>query len=131
MVNVKKWRFWQFFDHDGALRWVGVSRPNSHRKIDRTKIWTLLPSQQVLVANWFLMADQQLPEAEREWVHDSIDGWDFCDAAIEVPEPSRDDLARLTRPEAELTLDQIDRIPMEQVTGLRDRDRILRERKNE
>ena len=128
MVDFKKWQFWRMLDTDGSLAWVAVSRPDAHARIDRVKFWTLLPGQERLIANWFVSADHQLPEGERQWEHDSIDAWDFCDAAAAVPEPSKDDVARITRPEQVLTFDQIDSIPLVKVTGKRDLEKILRAR---
>ncbi|MCF8611698.1 hypothetical protein L5G28_16250 [Gordonia sp. HY285] len=128
MVDVDKWRFWQFFNTDDELEWIGVMRTKAHARIDRQKVWTLLPGQRRLIANWFISLDHQLDESERRWHHDSIDGWDFCDAAIIVPEPSKDDVERLSRPEAVLTFDQIDDIPLMKITGKRDYDRIISER---
>ncbi|GAA4674453.1 hypothetical protein [Gordonia humi] len=128
MVNVDKYRFWQFFNSDGDLEWLGVMRPTAHARIDRQKVWTLLPGQRRLIANWFLSHDRQLDENERRWTHDSITGWDFVDAAIVVPEPSKDDVERLSRPEAVLTFDQIDDIPLLRISGKRDYDRIVSER---
>ena len=128
MVDVDKWRFWQFFNQAGDLEWIGVMRPTAHARIDRQKVWTLLPRQRRLIANWFISHDHQLEESERRWVHDSIDGWDFLDAAVIVPEPSKADVERLARPEAVLTFDQITDIPLLKVTGKRDYDRIIRER---
>ncbi|MCF8570471.1 hypothetical protein L5G32_09350 [Gordonia sp. HY002] len=130
MVDVDKWRFWQFFNQAGDLEWIGVMRPTAHARIDRQKIWTLLPGQRRLIANWFISQDHQLEESERRWVHDSIDGWDFLDAAIIIPEPPKDDVERLSRPEAVLTFDQITDIPLLKITGKRDYDRIIRERGN-
>ncbi|NLG45479.1 MAG: hypothetical protein GX543_03315, partial [Gordonia sp.] len=62
---------------------------------------------------------------ERQWVHDSIDGWDFCDAAVLVPEPSADDARRLSRPETLLTIDQIDRVDLAKVVGKREAQQIV------
>lgn len=56
--------------------------------------------------------------------------WDFVDLAAVVPEPSKADVERLSRPESVLTLDQIDDVPLLKITGKRDYDRIIRERGN-
>ncbi|WP_267617674.1 hypothetical protein [Gordonia bronchialis] len=119
------WRYWQFLHRDtGAREWVGISRPDAWPRIDRIKVWTLLPDKAVFVANWFVSQDHQLDVEERHWEHDSITGWDFCDAAIEAPLPSADDLRRITRPEAVLEFAQIDRIPLKRIVGLREANRI-------
>ena len=128
MVDVKTWRFWQFLNQDGKLEWVGVTRPTTHARIDRTKVWTLLPAQRRLIANWFVSHDHQLDESDRLWIHDSIDGWDFCDAAALAPEPSKADVDRLSRPESMLTFRQIDDIPLVNITGKRDLEAIYRAR---
>ncbi|WP_347958127.1 hypothetical protein [Gordonia aichiensis] len=128
MVDVRKWKFWQFLDDEGEIAWVGVSRPDAHARIDRVKIWTLLPAQQRLIANWYLSHDYQLPEDQRQWVHDSIDGWSFLEVAALAPEPSKEEVQRLARPEAVLTFDQIDDIALDKVTGKRDLQQIVKAR---
>ncbi len=45
-------------------------------------------------------------------------------AAVEVGLPTADELARIARPEAMLTVDQIDRIPLVGVVGKREAERI-------
>ncbi|WP_244332521.1 hypothetical protein [Gordonia polyisoprenivorans] len=79
MVDLR-WRYWQLLDPaDESLRWLAITRPKAHARIDRTKMWTLLADKAVLVANWFVAEDHQRPEAQRQWIHDSITGWDFCE----------------------------------------------------
>lgn len=129
MVDVNKWRFWQLFDDAGELAWVAISRPDAPRRLDRERVWTLLPKQQRLIANWFVAQDQQLPENERRWVHDSIDGWYFLEAAAAVPEPSPEDLARIARPEAMLTLEQITDVPLARVVSKKELEQIVEARR--
>ncbi|MDF3285093.1 hypothetical protein [Gordonia sp. N1V] len=124
MVDLR-WQYWQLLDPaDESLRWLAITRPKAHARIDRTKMWTLLADKAVLVANWFVAEDHQRPEAQRRWIHDSITGWDFCEAAVEAGLPTADELARIARPEAMLTVDQIDRIPLVGVVGKREAERI-------
>ncbi|MGV9671525.1 MULTISPECIES: hypothetical protein [unclassified Gordonia (in: high G+C Gram-positive bacteria)] len=124
MVDIK-WRYWQILDRDDeSVHWLAISRPDARPRIDRIKLWTLLPDSAVLVANWFVSEDHQRAADDRTWVHDSITGWDFCEAAADVQQPSPADLSRIGRPESVLTVDQIDRIPLAKVIGKREAERV-------
>ncbi|MFT4087312.1 MAG: hypothetical protein QM658_09160 [Gordonia sp. (in: high G+C Gram-positive bacteria)] len=125
MVDYRKWKFWQLFDAGGELAWVAISRPDAPRRLDRERVWTLLPGQQRFIANWFVAQDHQRPEEERRWLHDSITGWDFIDAAGRVPEPSKDDVERIARPEAVLTFEQIDSVPLSRVLTKKEIQQIV------
>lgn len=128
MVNTG-WKYWQILDlRTGQPLWAAISRPDARARIDRIKVWTLLPDKEIFVANWFVTQDHQRDVADRQWEHDGITGWDFCDVATTVPLPSADDLNRLIRPEAVLTLDQIDRIALVKIVGKREAARIATER---
>ncbi|TXH23541.1 MAG: hypothetical protein E6R06_14650 [Mycobacterium sp.] len=107
--------FWKLTDADsGALAWLAFTRPNGSA-LARRKVWTLIPRLQVFIANWFVSVDHQLTEVR--WVHTNIDIYEARETALLVPEPSADDLKRITRPEAVLTLDDIDRHKVTTVLG--------------
>ena len=59
--------------------------------------------------------DHQLTEVR--WVHTNIDIFEARDMALEVPQPRMEDIKRITRPEALLTLDDIDRLKVTTVLG--------------
>lgn len=107
--------FWKLTDADsGALAWLAFTRPNGSA-LARREVWTLIPRLQVFIANWFVSVDHQLTEVR--WVHTNIDIYEARETALLVPEPSADDLKRITRPEAVLTLDDIDRHKVTTVLG--------------
>jgi hypothetical protein len=58
-------------------------------------------------------------EDQHLWLHENIDVEEAREIALNLPNPTQDDFARITRPEAEITLDQIDRFPVEQLLGKR------------
>ncbi|MFZ2530203.1 MAG: hypothetical protein WAX14_21540 [Rhodococcus sp. (in: high G+C Gram-positive bacteria)] len=78
------------------------------------------------MANWFATEDHWLAEAgESLWLHEEIDADEARQTALEVPRPDPADIARLARPERCLTLDQIDRHPVEKVLGKRVADKLF------
>ena len=95
-----------------------MTRPGARSAIDRHKVWTLIPSRRLFIANWFVTEDRMREEGW-VWVHENIDITEARDIILDVPQPSQVDLARITRPEACLTLDQIDRFTVEKVMGKR------------
>ncbi|MEV0947199.1 hypothetical protein [Rhodococcus sp. NPDC049939] len=121
------WEFWRLTRTvDGELAWLGATRPEARSPIDRKKVWTLLPSSGVLVANWYVSEDHWRAETgESLWIHEKIEAYEARDVALEVPKPDPEDLARLTRPERYLTLDQIDRHSVEKVLGKRVADALF------
>lgn len=109
--------FWKLTDADsGALAWLAFTRPDARSPLARRKVWTLIPSLQVFIANWFVSVDHELPDHSR-WIHTNIDVYEARELALLVPQPRADDVKRITRPEAVLTLDNIDRQTVTTVLG--------------
>jgi hypothetical protein len=111
--------FWRLTNRaDGTLAWMAFTTPDARPALDRRKVWTLLPRQRIFIANWFVMVDRDEPDQSR-WVHTAIDIDEARDLALEVPQPAVEDIKRITRPEAMLTLDQVDRRSVVTVLGKR------------
>lgn len=109
--------FWKLTEPDsGALAWLAFTRPNARSALDRRKVWTLVPHLQEFLANWFVTVDHELIEQNR-WVHTNIDIYEARELALLVPQPSVEDIKRITRPEAVLTLNDIDRHKVSTVFG--------------
>lgn len=109
--------FWKLTDADsGALAWLAFTRPDARSPLARRKVWTLIPSLQVFIANWFVSVDHELPDQSR-WIHTNIDVYEARELALLVPQPHAEDVKRITRPEAVLTLDDIDRHKVTTVLG--------------
>lgn len=114
------WEFWRVTRAtDGALEWLAATRPGGHGAVGRQKVWTLIPHLRAFIANWYVTQDHWSEDDETVWVHEQIDVVEARAVALEVPAPSAADVVRLTRPEACLTLDQIDRHTAEKVLGKR------------
>ena len=112
------WEFWRLTRaSDGELEWLGITRPTARASIDRVKVWTLMPARSVFIANWFVSEDHWREEGASLWIHENIESDEAREVALAVPELSAVDLARLTRPEACLTLAQIDRYPVAKILG--------------
>lgn len=123
------WVFWRLtLATDDVPVWLGATRPDASAAIDRQKVWTLIPQRLAFVANWFITQDHWRPDGESMWVHEQIDLYDARDIALEVPEPSMEEMALLTRPEACLTLDQINRHPVEKLLGQRAASALIAKR---
>jgi hypothetical protein len=121
------WIFWKVTEpDDGQLSWLGITRPAARSAIDRDKMWTLIPRRRFFIANWYVTEDH-LRSPGGQWAFENIDVADARDIVTDVPDPSADDIARITRPERILTLDQIDRFPVLKVMGKR-ADSALQER---
>src|SRR3954468_21411641 len=119
MVN-DCWEFWRLTrTTDGVLEWLAVTRPAARARIDRLKMWTLIPDRRVFLANWYVTEDHRREDGMSMWIHDNIDLEEAREVALEVPQVSAADLGRLLRPEAGLTLDQIDRHPVTKILGTR------------
>ena len=105
--------FWKLTDADsGALAWLAFTRPAQVRR----KVWTLIPYLQVFMTNWFVSVDHELTE-QSQWIHTNIDVYEARELALLVPQPTAGDMKRITRPEAVLTLDEIDRHKVTTVLG--------------
>ena len=109
--------FWKLTDADsGALAWLAFTRPDARSALARRKVWTLIPYLQVFMANWFVSVDHKLTE-QSQWIHTNIDVYEARELALLVPQPHAEDIKRITRPEAVLTLDDIDRHKVTTVLG--------------
>lgn len=109
--------FWKLTDADtGELAWLAFTRPNARSALDRRKVWTLIPHLQEFLANWFVTVDHELTSQSR-WVYTNIDIHEARELALLVPQPSTDNIKRITRPEASLTLNDIDRYKVSTVLG--------------
>lgn len=109
--------FWKLTDGgSGALAWLAFTRPDARSALARRKVWTLIPYLQVFMANWLVSVDHQLTE-QNQWIHTNIDVYEARELALLVPQPRAEDMKRITRPEALLTLDDIDRHKVTTVLG--------------
>lgn len=109
--------FWKLTDADsGELAWLAFTRPAARSTPSRRTVWTLIPHLQVFIANWFVSVDHERTE-QNQWIHTNIDVYEARDVALEVPQPRLEDMKRITRPEAVLTLDDIDRHKVTTVLG--------------
>jgi len=109
--------FWKLTDADtGALAWLAFTPPDARSPLARRKVWTLFPSLQVFIANWFVSVDHERPDQSR-WIHTNIDVYEARELALLVPQPHAEDVKRITHPEAVLTLDDIDRHKVTTVLG--------------
>ncbi|OMC38971.1 hypothetical protein A5740_02710 [Mycobacterium sp. GA-1841] len=115
------WEHWRLNRiDDGSLQWLAFTRPEARATIDRYKVWTLIPSRRIFLANWIVTEDYHRQDgAPGIWDFENIDIYEARDIALEVPQVSADDLARLLRPERALTLEQLDRHPAEKLLGTR------------
>lgn len=114
------WEYWRLNRiDDDSLEWLAISLPEARAVIDRSKLWTLIPNRRLFVANWFVTEDHHRQQEPGIWVHENIDIDEARDVALEVPQVSADDLARILRPERCLTLDQLDRYPADKILGAR------------
>ena len=109
--------FWKLTDADnGALAWLAFTQPDARSALARRKVWTLIPQLQVFIANWFVSVDHELTD-QNQWIHKNIDVYEARELALRVPQPTAEDIKRITRPEAVLTLDDIDRYKVTTVLG--------------
>ena len=109
--------FWKLIDADsGALAWLAFTRPDARSPLARRTVWTLIPSLQVFIANWFVSVDRERTD-QSQWIHTNIDVYEARELALLVPQPTAGDMKRITRPESLLTLDDIDRHKVTTVLG--------------
>lgn len=126
--SVNGWDFWEIANPaDGSLAWLGLTRAGARSAIDRQKVWTLIPSSRMFVANWFVTEDH-LRRDDQIWDHHNIDITEARDLLLTVPQPTAEDIKRLGRPEAVLTLDQLDKHPVLKVMG-KTAQRLLEDRR--
>lgn len=100
----------------GALAWLAFTRPDARSALARRKVWTLIPHLQVFMANWFVSVDRELTDRS-QWIHANVDVYEARELALLVPQATAVDMKRITRPEAMLTLDDIDRHKVTTVLG--------------
>ncbi|MCX8557654.1 hypothetical protein OS121_21620 [Mycolicibacterium mucogenicum] len=109
--------FWKLTDADnGSLAWLAFTRPDARSTLDRRKVWTLIPQLQVFIANWFVIVDRERTD-QSQWIHTPVDLYEARELAPLVPRSQAEDLKRITRPQAVLTLDDIDRHKVSTVLG--------------
>ncbi|TDK86492.1 hypothetical protein [Mycolicibacterium mucogenicum] len=120
--------FWKLTDVDsGALAWLAFTRPDARSGLARRKVWTLIPQMQVFVANWLASVDHEVTD-QSQWIHTNIDLYEARELALLVPRLEAEDMKRITRPEAMLTLEDIDRHKVSTVLG-KGTDHALRRRR--
>lgn len=121
--------FWKLTDPGtGALAWLAFTRPDARSALDRRKVRTLIPRLRVFMANWFMIVDRERTD-QSEWKHTPIGIDEARELALLVPQPSAEDMKRITRPATILTLDQIDRHRVTTVLG-KGTDVALKERRH-
>lgn len=109
--------FWKLTNVDsGALAWLAFTRPDARSALARRKVWTLIPHLQVFTANWFVSVDHERTD-HSHWIHTNIDVYEARELPLLMPQPHAEDMKRITRPEAVLTLDEIDRHKVTTVLG--------------
>ncbi|MBV5245497.1 hypothetical protein KUF57_18295 [Mycolicibacterium sp. PAM1] len=109
--------FWKLTDTDSEeLVWLAFTRPDARSALARRKVWTLIPHLQEFLANWFVSVDHVRTD-QRQWVHTNIDVDEARELALLAPQPQAEDIKRITRPEAVLTIDDIDRLKVTTVLG--------------
>lgn len=109
--------FWKLTDADsGALAWLAFTRPDARSALARRKVWKLIPYLQEFIANWFVSVDRERTD-QSQWIHTNIDVYEARELALLVPQPTAGDIKRITRPQAVLTLDDIDRLKVTTVLG--------------
>lgn len=125
------WEFWLVTRSvDGEFVWMAVTRPGARALIDRKKVWTLVPGASAFIANWFVTEDYLREDGAGLWEFENIDSYEAREIVLETPQPSAEDLTRLTRPESTLTLDQIDRHHVSKLLGTRVADQLAARMRN-
>lgn len=124
------WEHWRLTRiDDGSLEWLAFTRPEARARIDRYKVWTLIPGRRIFLANWIVTEDYHRLDGESGiWDFENIDIYEAREIALEVPHVSTEDLARILRPERCLSLDQLDRHPAAKLLGTRVAEALRRAR---
>ncbi len=111
------WIFWKITHPDsGDLAWLGITRAVGRSATDRDTMRTLIPTSRMFVANWYVTEDY-LRSPGGVWSFENIDVSDARNILPDLPDPSAEEVARITRPERVLTLDKIDRFEVLKVMG--------------
>lgn len=114
------WEFWRISRRtDGALEWLGATRPGSRVAADRDKVWTLVPRQLKFVANWYVTDDRSAADCNAVLIHEWIEVAEARAVALRAPDPTPEQLTRLVAPEAVQRLGRIDRYEIEPLLGVR------------
>jgi hypothetical protein len=74
------------------------------------------PHLQLFITNRFVSVDHELTD-QNQWIHTNIDVYEARELALLVPQTNIEDIKRITRPDAVLTLDDIDRYKVTTVLG--------------
>lgn len=80
-------------------------------------MWTPIPCSRVFIANWFV--SEAWSTEDSGMVFENIDADYARTIALDVPEPSAEDLSRITHPERLLTLEHVDSHTLLKVLGKR------------
>jgi hypothetical protein len=120
------WEHWRLNRiDDDSLQWLAFTRPEARATIDRYKVWTLIPDRGIFLANWLVTEDHHRQDGDPGiWNFENIDIHEAREIALEVPQVSAEVLACLLRPERCLTLEQLDRHPVERLLGTRVADAL-------
>lgn len=114
------WEYWRLNRiDDGSLQWLAMTRPGPRATSGITKVWTFIPDRRLFLANWMVTEDHNRQTEPGIWIHQNIGTDEACAIALDVPDVSAEDLARILRPERCLTHDQLDRYPAEKILGAR------------
>jgi hypothetical protein len=119
-VAPQGWEFWRISRReDAGLEWLGATRPGARVAADRETVWTLVSQRFAFITNWYVTEDRARPPDESTWVHEWVEAAEARSIAMEVPEPSADQLQRLTTPDALRVLGRVDRSHIEALLGTR------------
>lgn len=88
------WQFWEVTDDGGELRWLGATRPTGRTAANRATVWTLIPSTRIFIANWFV--SEAWSTEDSGLCFEDINSTYAQRIALDVPQPTKEDLARIT-----------------------------------
>ena len=111
------WQFWEVTDDDGELQWLGATRPGGRTAVSRAIVWTLIPSTRIFIANWFVSEAWSTEDSGLSF--EDINSTYAQRIAPDVPQPTKEDLERITHPERLLTLSDLTSYPVLKVLGRR------------
>lgn len=80
-------------------------------------MWTLIPRSRVLIANWFVSEAWSTEDSGLMFENTAAEY--ARTVALDVPDPSAEDLSRIAHPVRLLTLDQVDTHALPRVLGKR------------
>ncbi len=111
------WQFWEVTDGSGELRWLGATRPTGRTAASRATVWTLIPSTRIFIANWFVSEAWSTEDSGLSF--EDISSTHAQRIALDVPQPTKEDIARITHPERVLTLSDLTSYPVLKMLGKR------------